>query len=202
MTKQENPYVGTYAKDDGVHVVVTAAGGSEDEALGRLNATLREVRDRIGVDIYTEDARSLPAVLLDHLRAGGSTLAVAESGSGGRFANLLLGEPDAGDVLLGALALAPGAGTAGELAALAAERFGADIGLGLAADAGPAGNGLHEGPVVVSLAGALRAEETFPVKAAYLEVQRRAAMHAADVLRRALLSSDDPRQAAGRATSG
>ncbi len=191
ITKQVNPYVGTYAKDDGVHVVVTAAGNTEDESLTSLNATLHEIRERLGATIYTEDERSLPAVLLDHLRATGATLGVAESGSGGKFASFLLGEPDAGDVLLGGLAFARGAGTAGELAALAVERLGVEVGLGLTADVTPAGNGLFEGPVVVAIAGALTAEETFPLKAAYPEVQRRAAMHAADVLRRAILTGDD-----------
>jgi nicotinamide-nucleotide amidase len=193
ITKQENPYVGTYAKDDGVHVVVTAAGLNEDDALRKLNATLHDVRERLGATIYTEDDRSLPTVLLDHLRATGATLAVAEAGSGGRFASYLLSEPDAGDVLVGGLVFSAGAATAGELAALAAERLGAEIGIGITAEVEPAGNGLHEGPVVIALAGALNAEETFPLKAAYPEVQRRASMHAADVLRRAILAGDDAR---------
>ncbi|MGI9252257.1 MAG: hypothetical protein ACR2J8_00800, partial [Thermomicrobiales bacterium] len=120
-------------------------------------------------------------------------IAIAESGSGGKFANMLLGESDAGDVMLGALALAPGAGSAAELAAMAAERFGAKIGLGITATVDSVANGLHEGPVVVALTGAVSTEETFPLKAAYPEVQRRAAMHAADVLRRAILTSDDAR---------
>jgi nicotinamide-nucleotide amidase len=191
LTKQTNPYVGTYAKDDGVHVVVTAASGNEDDAVALLSESLTGIRELLGQAIYTEDTRSLPAVLLDHLRVIGTSLAVAESGSGGRFASLLLGEPDAGDVLLGSLAFAPGSGTAAELAALAMERIGAGCGMGLTAEVTPVGNGLHEGVVTVALSGSLAGEESFPIKAAYLEVQRRAAMHAADMLRRTILASDD-----------
>jgi hypothetical protein len=46
--------------------------------------------------------------------------------------------------------------------------------------------------VRVILVGALDADETFPLRAAYPEFQRRAALHAADVLRRAVLGIPAP----------
>jgi hypothetical protein len=45
---------------------------------------------------------------------------------------------------------------------------------------------LFEGTVVVAVSGFCEREESFPIRAAYQEIQRRAALHAADVLRRAL----------------
>jgi hypothetical protein len=50
----------------------------------------------------------------------------------------------------------------------------------------PSSQGLFEGTVVVAVSGFCEREESFPIRAAYQEIQRRAALHAADVLRRAL----------------
>ena len=55
----------------------------------------------------------------------------------------------------------------------------------------PTGPVIYEGTVEVVLDGRLGGREAFPIRAAYREVQRRAAMHAADVLRRAVLVADD-----------
>jgi nicotinamide-nucleotide amidase len=224
LTQSTNPYVGTYAKDDGVHVRVTASAPTDAEALDGLQTVLRQVRERLDGTIYAEDERPLPRVLLDHLRVSGLRLAVAESGSGGRFANLLLSEIDAGDVVAGTLALPAGASRILDAAAAAATaatatatasttaggatdneasnaarlaedaraRFAASVGMGIVATLRPTSLGLVEGDVVVALTGRVAAEERFPIRAAHQEVQRRAAMHAADVLRRALLTVDDP----------
>ncbi|MBA3414015.1 MAG: competence/damage-inducible protein A [Chloroflexia bacterium] len=191
LTQTENPYVGTYAKDDGVHVRVTASAATDAAAEELLAATTHEVRVRLAAWIYAEDVRSLPTVLLDHLRANGLTIGIVESGTGGRFAGLLFGEPDAGDSVAGALTVAGGAGDAKTLAEAARTRFEVPLGVGLVALAEPVGNGLYEGVVEVSLAGAMSAGERFPIRAAYPEIQRRAALHAADVLRRMVLVADD-----------
>ena len=191
LTKTENPYVGTYAKDDGVHVRVTASAPTDAEAEALLTGTIHEVRVRLADWIYAEDDRSLPAVLLDHLRANGLTLGIFESGTGGRFAGLLLGEPDAGDAVVGALTTAVGGDDARVLADSARSRFETPLGVGLLASASPVAQGLFEGVVEVALVGAVTAHEQFPIRAAFPELQRRAAMHAADVLRRAVLVADD-----------
>ncbi len=191
LTKIENPYVGTYAKDDGVHVRVTSSATTDRESEAMLAGTLREIRVRLVDWIYAEDERTLPAVLLDHLRATGLTLGIVEAGTGGRFGALLFGEPDAADVVAGALTTASGAGDAGTLADEARIRFGTPLGLGLVALATPVANGLFEGTVEVALAGSIEANERFPIRAAFPELQRRAALHAADVLRRMVLTADD-----------
>ncbi|MCC6314577.1 MAG: competence/damage-inducible protein A [Thermomicrobiales bacterium] len=192
LTKATNPYVGTYAKDDGVHVRITASGATDDAAASLLRDALVEIRERLATTVYTEDERSLAAVLLDHLRVTGLTLGIIESGSGGQFAGLLLGEPDAGDVVLGAAALPRGASNAADLAADARTRFGTDLGFGIAVDATPAAQGLFEGVVRFALAGRIERIEEIPLRATWAEIQRRAAMHAADLLRRAVLGHDDP----------
>ncbi len=71
LTQRPHPYVGTYAKDDGVHVRVTASADDPEEAEAELVETVAEVRKRLGLHVYTEDDRSLPEVLLDTLRGRG-----------------------------------------------------------------------------------------------------------------------------------
>jgi hypothetical protein len=77
------------------------------------------------------------------------------------------------------------------LAAAARDHFTTTLGLGLASSVTPVDQGLYESTVAVAVAGGLTAHETFPLRAAFGEIQRRAALHAADVLRRAVIA--DPR---------
>lgn len=191
LTRRPQPYVGTYAKDDGVHVRVTATAESAEAADRALDETASEVRRRLAEFLYADDERSLPAVLLDSLRERGYTIAIAEAGSGGRFGALLLSEPGADGVVMGIEAAAkPGDGVrAIDLAAEARARFGSDIGVGITAEVEAAPRGLSEGVISVAVAGAVSGDERFPIRAVYGEIQRRSAMNAADVLRRALRDS-------------
>ncbi len=188
LTQRPRPYVGTYAKDDGVHVRVTASADDPDEAEAELAETVAEVRRRMGAHVYADDDRSLPKVLLETLRDRELTVAIAESGSGGRFGSLLLSEPAADDFVRGATVIggARSPGSASELAALAREQFSSDIGIGVSATVAPVAQGLFEGTIDIAISGRRLSEETFPIRAAYGEIQRRAALHAADVLRLAL----------------
>ena len=191
LTRREQPYIGTYAKDDGVHVRITAAAETGAEAEAILDDTLAEVRRRLGDYIYTEQDRSLPGALLDLLGSEGVSAAVAEAGSGGQFVTVLYSEPDADDHLRGALVLPPSeaAAGAGALARRARETFGADLGVGVTAVIAPTEQGLHEGTIHIAVDGVRTAAESFPIRAAYQEVERRAGMNACDVLRRALIGS-------------
>ena len=189
LIKREQPVVATYAKDDGVQVRVTAAAAREAAAAAVVRATVEVVRERLRDFVYAEGELTLPAVLVELLRVRGSTLGIVEVGTGGRFGSLLLGDPGATGVVSGALARARSDDTdvrAGACAAEARERFGASLGLGAVARVEPAENGLYEGTISIAVAGELTTEESFPIRAAFAEVQRRAALHAADVLRRAL----------------
>lgn len=188
LTQRPHPYVGTYAKDDGVHVRVTTSGGDAAQAEADLLETVSEIRHRLGDFIYADDERALPQVLLDALRDVGLTIAISEVGTGGRFASLLFSEPGADGVLLGASAEPFTANTldANMLANTALERFGSSAGIGMRATLRPSTQGLFEGAIDVAVTGSLRGEESFPIRAAFGEIQRRAALNAADVLRRSL----------------
>lgn len=66
----------------------------------QLAAAERIVRDRLGGQIFTTDARSLETVVVETLIARGATLAVAESCTGGFIANKLTNVPGASRVFL------------------------------------------------------------------------------------------------------
>lgn len=191
LTQRPRPYVGTYAKDDGVHVRVTASADDPAQAEAELAETVAKVRRRLHHYIYAEDDRSLPLVLLDALRDGGLTIAIAESGSGGRFSALLLSDPSAAEVVRGATVVGSGAEeiSAGDLAESAREQFGSRVGVGITAAMAPVAHGLYEGTIVAAVSNPFAAEESFPIRAAFQEIQRRAALNAADVLRRALAAN-------------
>src|SRR5215211_1820267 len=190
LTRRPQPYIGTYAKDDGVHVRVTASADDPAQAERDLAETVAEVRRRLGDYIYADDDRSLAQVLLDTLRERRLTIGVAESGTGGRFGSLLLSEPSAMEVVRGTAAHAASSNasipTASDLARSSREQFSASVGVGIVSTVAPSTQGLFEGAIDVAVSGNCEREEAFPIRAAFQEIQRRAALHAADVLRRAL----------------
>jgi nicotinamide-nucleotide amidase len=188
LTRRPQPYIGTYAKDDGVHVRVTASAADVAQAQAALDETVVEVRQRLAEYIYADDDRPLPRVILDALRERGLTLSIIEKGTGGRFGALLLSEPIADGAILGANAepTAANADSPLALAQAARTRFGSTVGMGLTAVVEPLSNGRFEGVIGVAIDGAVSGEATFPIRAAFAEIQRRAALNAADVLRRAL----------------
>jgi len=188
LTRRPEPYVGTYAKDDGVHVRVTASADEPGDAQRDLSETVAEVRRRLGEHVYADDDRSLAQVLLDALRERQLTIGIAESGTGGRFGSMLLSEPSAMGVVRGVVTEASDSivATAGDLARSAREQFSASVGVGIVSTVAPSTQGLFDGTVVVAVSGLRESEESVPIRAAYQEIQRRAALNAADVLRRAL----------------
>jgi nicotinamide-nucleotide amidase len=188
LTRRPYPYIGTYAKDDGVHVRVTASADDPAQAERDLAETVAEVRRRLGDYFYADDDRSLTQVLLDALSERRLTIGIAESGTGGRFGCMLLSESSAADVVRGTLANASGQNgeMAGSLARSAREEFGAGVGVGIMATVAPTTQGLFEGTIEVAVSGEFESEASFPIRAAFQEIQRRAAMNAADTLRRAI----------------
>src|SRR5687768_17112222 len=125
LVRQANPVVATYAKDDGVHVRVTAAAASPTESLDLRNSTATEVRSRLRRFVYGEDSETLPAALIARLRERGHSLGVVEQGTGGRFGVLVASDPNAGSVVRGVLSLVSldQAGSAHDLSSQAVETF-------------------------------------------------------------------------------
>ncbi|HEX2515725.1 MAG TPA: CinA family nicotinamide mononucleotide deamidase-related protein [Chloroflexota bacterium] len=161
LLAQTNPTIATYAKADGVHVRTSAKAESVEAAEALLDGLEPRVREALGRTIYGLDADSLATVDAALLERLGLTLATGEEFTGGLIAGDL--SEAAGATFKGGLVSAddpaevpqevapapqtgtpggappgvpegPGAGRARDLALTAARQFGADLGLGLAAD--------------------------------------------------------------------
>ncbi|HEV2527939.1 MAG TPA: molybdopterin-binding protein [Thermomicrobiales bacterium] len=187
LVAKDNPVVATYAKDDGVHIRVTGFGDTVAEAEERRDSAANEVRRRLQRHIYAENLTPLPDVICGALADRALTVGIIEAGSGGRLGSLLTGSLAARGVVLGALAEpAPGERDARALALDARDRFGSAVGIGLTIDveAVPEVAGVFRGPVTIALSGAVEAYEEHQTRASLVDIYRRAAMSAVDLLRR------------------
>jgi len=86
-----SPTVATYAKNDGVHVRLTAKDADESIVVHRLAEMERRVRERVGDHVWGADGDTLGSVVGAALRARGWRLATAEALSAGELAHALVG---------------------------------------------------------------------------------------------------------------
>jgi nicotinamide-nucleotide amidase len=89
LEKLENPIVGLNAKSGVIIIRITASAATEAEADALIADVEWIARDRLGDAIYGADAETLEGVTLEALLARGETLAVVESGTGGRLGGKL-----------------------------------------------------------------------------------------------------------------
>lgn len=89
LEKLSNPAVGLNAKSGVIIIRITATSETEADADRMIAEVERIARERLGDSIFGADSDSLEAVILDQLAARGQTLAVAESGTGGRLGGKL-----------------------------------------------------------------------------------------------------------------
>jgi nicotinamide-nucleotide amidase len=194
------------ARDFEIHVdlVVGPKGGP------RADAIATALRAQVGESLFSEDERSIGALVLDLCRSHGLTLATAESCTGGLVAARLTAVPGSSDVFRGSvvayaddvkerelavpaeLLAAHGAVSAEVAAAMAAgvrQRLGTDVAVSVTGIAGP-GGGTPEKPVgLVYLhasapGGELWAEFSVPADRETIRV--RATVAALHLLRRLL----------------
>ena len=194
------------ARDFEIHVdlVVGPKGGP------RADAIATALRAQVGESLFSEDERSIGALVLDLCRSHGLTLATAESCTGGLVAARLTAVPGSSDVFRGSvvayaddvkerelavpaeLLAAHGAVSAEVAAAMAAgvrQRLGTDVAVSVTGVAGP-GGGTPEKPVgLVYLhasapGGELWAEFSVPADRETIRV--RATVAALHLLRRLL----------------
>lgn len=182
-----DPVIATYAKDDGVHIRVTAEAESVDIAESRRESAIEEIRGIIGPYIYGRDDQTLAGVLIASLRSAGLKLAIADHGGGGRFASLLAAETDAPDVVIGSwLGFGPVEISASSVAQRVIEETGADIALSILGNEELDGPGVYKAVIEIAVHGARTGGRTFPIRSGHEDVQRRSALFAAEVLREAL----------------
>ncbi len=195
LVVRARPVVATYAKDDGVHIRITATSDSADEAERLLEQGIDEVQEHLGRYVWGRDADTLPAVLVRALEDASATVAVMEMGSGGAFAGMLTSvtSDDPTHPLVEARVLPidlaldqeQAAARAREVASRMRVESGATIGVAIVVFGGFDERQVLHGMAAVAVdAPDAENEVTFAgLRATIEDVHRRSAMHAADRLR-------------------
>jgi nicotinamide-nucleotide amidase len=204
LLASENPTIATYAKNDGVHVRTSAKSSAVDGAEALLNGMEPDVRSVLGHAIYGTDSETLAGVTIALLAARGQTIAVGEEFTGGlisselqegghdQFAGGVVSAADPelvglDDVMSGAQSRAL------ELARRVVTEFGADYGLGQAADVAPRPNtspGRHSHTVLVDATGHELARSRRLDTTAPRIIRMRAVLNALNVLREHLIATE------------
>ena len=96
-----NPTVAPYAKTGEVHVRIGAKGENEEELIREIDRIEKEIREIYPDNIYTTGDESFNDVVVRTLREKGLTLATAESVTGGKIADYIVGVSGASKVYKG-----------------------------------------------------------------------------------------------------
>jgi nicotinamide-nucleotide amidase len=103
LVKSANPSVATYAKRDGVYVRIAASATDHAEAEHLLQPVLDDVKARLGSDVFGSANDSLSSVVGALLQDRQSTVATAESITGGLVASYLTDVPGSSQHVKGGL---------------------------------------------------------------------------------------------------
>jgi nicotinamide-nucleotide amidase len=212
LLKSQNPYVGIYARPDGIYLRVIARGANRDEASGLLRPVEEELRSVFGANIWGIDDETPEEIVGALLRHRGLTLATMESCTGGMLADTITNVHGSSDYFKGGvvsytneLKIASGvpaelieqhgavSGQVAEAMAAAARlRLGANFGIGITGVSGPDElEGKPPGTVYIGLAhigGCESSNQRFPANNRGL-VKRRAVTTALLALQRILNSA-------------
>ena len=204
-----NPTIAFLASSGEVKVRITAKAATAREADALIEPVAEEVRRRLGDEVFTSEDESLEQAVVRLLATSGTTLACAESITGGGVGARLTSVPGASEVFVGSavvytkpakmavLGVSPetleGPGPvseecAREMAAGARRVFGSDLGLALTGAAGPESHGgAPPGVIWIALEGDDVAHARgFQVPGERDRVRRWAEQAALDLVRRYL----------------
>ncbi len=164
LFQSENPNLGIYSKQDGIHLRAIASASTETEAQALIEPMEREIRRVAGHAIWGEDDDTPVSAALDALSGRDLTLAVAEGFTGGLLSSTLLESSSASSILAGSIVITGGDSDrlildtsldnpdsprpydASNLALAVRDKIGADVGLAMTPlvseeteDSGPVG---------------------------------------------------------------
>ncbi len=218
LTRSSNPTAATYAKSDGVHVVLTVKAVDEGAAQRDLAAFEERVRPLLGDVVYGTDGDTVEMVVFRLLRDRGLTIASMESCTSGLIANALADQPGSSAVFRGGIVAysadvkrrygVPGrtiteygvvsAEVASAMAEAARQAMDADIGVASTGVAGPGEvDGISAGTVYLAVATGDRLDtrKLFWPRARN-QVKAWATLQALDLVRRRLLDPEAPSRSA------
>ncbi len=156
-TDVENPYLGIYAKQDGIHLRIIARAASDAEAWAMIRPVEEGLLEIMGPYVWGFDDDTPEEAAGEALKAKGMTLATMESCTGGLLASNITDVPDSSKYFVGGVVsfsneakIANGVPaaiierygvisqeTAEAMADAVRQRFGADVGIGITGVAGP-----------------------------------------------------------------
>ncbi len=93
LLKSQNPTLGVYAKQDGVHLRLTAKAATPEAARGLIGPAEEELRRIVGDAVWGADDDTLEGVIGTMLKERGLTLATMESCTGGLLASTVTDVP-------------------------------------------------------------------------------------------------------------
>ena len=154
---KENPYLGIYAKSDGIHLRIIAKAPDEASARGLIQPVEDGLVSIVGPYIWGYDDETPEQALGLLLKERNLTLATMESCTGGLLASSITDVPDSSDYFIGGMVLysngsAIASGVPAEvierygiasqesaeaMAQAARQQFGADIGIGVTGAVSP-----------------------------------------------------------------
>lgn len=182
LVARGQPVVATYAKDDGVHIRVTAVASTASDATAARESTVAQIQAELEEHIYGRDDQTLPGQLIAALVDQGLLVAIAEAGNGGRFGSLLTSRPEASQVFAFSTVTAEGSADAEELARGARAADDDLLGIGIAMRVAPQENAVYSGTVEVAIVGDRSITRSFPMRSGFEDIQRRSALFAAEAL--------------------
>lgn len=160
ITSQSNPTIAIYARRGEIIIRLTAKASNLDEAKALIAGVENQVYERLSHYIYGVNDLSLPEYLGNELLQSNSTIAFAESCTGGLASSLMTDIPGSSNYLLGSVVSYSNAAkenlinvsgkklekygavseeVAFEMAAGVRELFGTTYGIGITGIAGPGG---------------------------------------------------------------
>ncbi|HEY5475724.1 MAG TPA: competence/damage-inducible protein A [Tepidiformaceae bacterium] len=204
--------IGTYARQDGIHLRIGAKGPSREAAWQLIRPVEEELNRIFGTAIWGHDDDTLEGAIGDMLIARRETLGSMESCTGGLFASTMTETPGASEYFIGglvtyatALKLEMGVNpdvieqfgvvspeTAAEMARAARERLGTSYAVGITGVLGPEPqDGKNPGTVFIAVADPSggTSSMSMSMNQARAAVKRRAVTTALLLLRRTLLAT-------------